>query len=79
MGCHTCVGNSVGLLLPVGLSHMVGTDLEGLFTLRVAIGQANTQLRHVQQVWALIQQHAGLLLAAGQSGTQMAHVAQGSY
>ncbi len=42
---------------------MVGTDLDGLFTLRVAIGQANTQMEHVKRVWGLIQEQAGLLLA----------------
>jgi hypothetical protein len=42
---------------------MVGTDLGGLFTLRVAIGQANTQLQHVQRVWGLIQEQSGMMLA----------------
>lgn len=42
---------------------MVGTDLDGQFTLRVAIGQANTQLEHVKRVWGLIQEQAGLMLA----------------
>lgn len=41
---------------------MVGTELDGLFTLRVAIGQSHTQLEHVRRVWALLQQQAGLML-----------------
>lgn len=60
-------------LLPcTGLSHMVGTDLDGLFTVRVAIGQANTQLQHVQRVWGLIQEQAGLMLAQQEVAAQQA-------
>jgi hypothetical protein len=51
---------------------MVGTDLDGLFTLRVAIGQANTQLQHVLRVWGLIQEQAGLMLAQQEGATQLA-------
>jgi hypothetical protein len=46
-----------------GLSFMVGTDLDGQFTLRVSIGQSTTQLEHVQRVWAIIQEQAGKMLA----------------
>jgi hypothetical protein len=53
-----------------GLSFMVGTDLEGLFTLRVAIGQASTQLEHVQTVWGIIQEQAAKMLAKQQSAHQ---------
>lgn len=54
-----------------GLSFMVGTDLDGLFTLRVAIGQATTQLEHVQRVWGIFQQQAGKMLE-GQTAKQEA-------
>jgi len=50
---------------------MVGTDLDGLFTLRVAIGQATTQLEHVQRVWGIFQQQAGKMLE-GQTAKQEA-------
>lgn len=46
-----------------GLAFMVGTDLDGQFTLRVAVGQSTTQLEHVQRVWATIQEQAGKVLA----------------
>lgn len=42
----------------------MGTDLDGLFTLRVAVGQANTQLEHVRQLWSRIQEEAGKVLEA---------------
>lgn len=63
-----CVHVSMCMFMsyPAGLSFMVGTDLDGLFTLRVAIGQANTQLEHVQKVWTIIQEQAAKMLAKQQ-------------
>lgn len=60
-----CDGNKA-LLAAVnsaGLAFMVGTDLDGQFTLRVAVGQSTTQLEHVQRVWATIQEQAGKVIA----------------
>jgi aromatic-L-amino-acid decarboxylase len=44
--------NNSGKML---LSH---TKLDGKYTLRMSIGQTNTQLRHVQQAWDLIREAA---------------------
>jgi hypothetical protein len=55
---------------------MVGTDLGGLFTLRVAIGQANTQLQHVQRVWCLIQEQAVMMLAQQEGAVHQEVAAQ---
>ena len=40
------------------LSH---TKLNGLYTLRLAIGNLHTTERHVERAWALIQEIAGKL------------------
>jgi aromatic-L-amino-acid decarboxylase len=37
------------------------TKLNGKLTLRLCIGQASTQRRHVEQVWKLIQEMAGCI------------------
>jgi hypothetical protein len=58
--------SNVTAYVAAGLSFMVGTDLDGLFTLRVAIGQSTTQLEHVKRVWAIIQEQATKMLAQQQ-------------
>jgi aromatic-L-amino-acid decarboxylase len=47
-----------------GRTLLVHTELAGQFTLRLAIGGASTQLEHVQEVWGLIRETAGSVLAA---------------
>jgi aromatic-L-amino-acid decarboxylase len=37
------------------------TKLDGKFTLRLCVGQTNTQARHVERAWARIQQETGKL------------------
>lgn len=41
----------------------MGTELHDRFTLRFAVGNANTQLQHVQRAWEIIKQQAEQLLA----------------
>jgi aromatic-L-amino-acid decarboxylase len=41
-----------------GRLYLTHTGLNGRFTLRLCIGQTNTQAQHVQQAWRLIQQTA---------------------
>ncbi len=43
---------------------LIHTELSGKFTLRLAVGSSGTQLRHVQAVWAAVQEEAKKLLAA---------------
>jgi hypothetical protein len=47
---------------------MVGTELEGRFTIRFAIGSAATQLRHVRAAWGLFQAQADGVLARHAAG-----------
>jgi aromatic-L-amino-acid decarboxylase len=41
-----------------GRLHLSHTRLGDKVTLRLSVGQTNTQKRHVEQAWALIQQTA---------------------
>jgi aromatic-L-amino-acid decarboxylase len=41
-----------------GKLYLTHTKLDGKFTLRLCIGQTNTQARHVEQAWQLIQQES---------------------
>jgi aromatic-L-amino-acid decarboxylase len=41
-----------------GQVYLTHTRLHGQIVLRMSIGQTNTQRRHVQQAWTLIQQAA---------------------
>lgn len=60
----------ISVTFATGLSFLVGTDLDGLFTLRVAIGQSTTQLEHVKRVWGIIQEQAGKMLQEKQQQQQ---------
>jgi aromatic-L-amino-acid decarboxylase len=46
----------------VFLSH---TELDGRYTLRLAIGHEQTTLEHVERVWQLLQEHALRLRSGG--------------
>ncbi|KAK9805451.1 hypothetical protein WJX73_008705 [Symbiochloris irregularis] len=64
-------GNEVNKALLESLNQtgrvfLVGTELGGRFTLRMAIGSATTQAHHVEAAWQLICQHAEQMLANGQ-------------
>jgi aromatic-L-amino-acid decarboxylase len=39
--------------------YLTHTKLDGKLTLRVCVGQTNTQARHVERAWERIQQEAG--------------------
>jgi aromatic-L-amino-acid decarboxylase len=41
--------------------YLTHTKLEGKFTLRLCVGQTNTQARHVERAWERIRQEAGKL------------------
>jgi aromatic-L-amino-acid decarboxylase len=41
--------------------YLTHTKLDGKFTLRLCVGQTNTEARHVEQAWQRIQQEAALL------------------
>jgi aromatic-L-amino-acid decarboxylase len=41
--------------------YLTHTKLDGKFTLRLCVGQTNTQARHVERAWERIQQEAGKL------------------
>eukprot|EP00877_Chromochloris_zofingiensis_P002321 jgi/Chrzof1/1208/Cz01g44220.t1 len=57
---------------------MIHTELAGQYTLRFAIGQSNTQMRHVQAAWQLIQSAADNVLSSssGDSSQQQQPVVQ---
>lgn len=64
--------NEVNKALLEGLNQtgkvfLVGTELGGRFTLRMAIGSAGTQAHHVEGAWQLICQHADQVLANGKT------------
>jgi hypothetical protein len=59
-------------MLPAGVIFIIPTELSGKLTIRFAVGNANTQLEHVQRGWAIIQEQAGKLLAAGSSSDRAA-------
>ena len=40
---------------------MTLTELDGVTTLRLAVGQTNTQRRHVEQAWQVLQREAAKL------------------
>jgi hypothetical protein len=42
--------------------------LSGKLTIRFAVGNANTQLEHVQRGWAIIQEQTAKLLASNSNG-----------
>lgn len=42
---------------------MIGTELNGKFTLRFAVGTAHTQLEHVKQGWQVVREQAEAALA----------------
>jgi len=46
-----------------GKAFMVGTELDGRFTLRMAVGSPQTQPRHVAAAWDLVRREADRLLA----------------
>jgi aromatic-L-amino-acid decarboxylase len=41
--------------------YLTHTKLDGKLTLRLCVGQTNTQARHVERVWQRIQQETGNL------------------
>jgi aromatic-L-amino-acid/L-tryptophan decarboxylase len=41
--------------------YLTHTKLDGKFTLRLCVGQTNTEARHVERAWQRIQQEAALL------------------
>lgn len=43
---------------------LIHTELNGKYTIRLAVGSTGTQLRHVQHVWVVVQEEASKLLAA---------------
>jgi aromatic-L-amino-acid/L-tryptophan decarboxylase len=47
-----------------GALYLTHTKLNDRFTLRLSVGQTNTQARHVEQAWGKIQSEADLLDAA---------------
>jgi aromatic-L-amino-acid decarboxylase len=47
-----------------GALYLTHTKLNDRFTLRLSVGQTNTQARHVEQAWEKIQAEADLLHAA---------------
>jgi tyrosine decarboxylase len=57
---------------PTGSTFMVGTELEGAFIIRFAIGASHTQLKHVKAAWQLLQAHADAVLAEHSRGGQKA-------
>lgn len=79
-----CLTNDVMLLSSVsycataGDIFMIHTELAGQYTLRFAIGQSNTQMRHVQAAWQLIQSAADNVLSSssGDSSQQQQPVVQ---
>jgi aromatic-L-amino-acid/L-tryptophan decarboxylase len=42
---------------------IVGTELSGRFTLRFAVGNAHTQLEHVQRGWEIVRSHVDAAIA----------------
>jgi aromatic-L-amino-acid/L-tryptophan decarboxylase len=42
-----------------GRAYLTHTKLDDRFVIRLCVGQTNTQLRHVEQVWHLIRQTSG--------------------
>jgi hypothetical protein len=46
---------------------IVGTELHGVFTVRFAVGNSHTQLRHVEKAWNIIQQQASQVVATGKT------------
>jgi len=46
-----------------GEAYLTHTRLDDRLTLRLCVGQTNTQARHVEQVWQLIKEQAGQLAA----------------
>lgn len=54
MCCHTHTN--------AGESFIIGTELSGKFTVRFAVGNATTQLKHVQHGWDLVCAQADKLL-----------------
>jgi aromatic-L-amino-acid decarboxylase len=47
-----------------GELYLTHTKLDGRFTLRLCVGQTNTQARHVERAWRHIQEEAGTVRAA---------------
>jgi aromatic-L-amino-acid decarboxylase len=41
-----------------GKAYFTHTKLNGQIVLRLSIGQTNTEMRHIEQVWQLIQKKA---------------------
>jgi aromatic-L-amino-acid decarboxylase len=50
--------------------HLTHTRLAGQYVIRMAVGQRQTELVHVEEAWRLIQQKAGTLRAGSQGGSQ---------
>lgn len=46
-----------------GRVFLIHTELSGQYTLRLAVGGAATQARHVQEAWVVVQQAADAALA----------------
>jgi len=53
--------NLMGRLNASGDLYLTHTKLGGKFTLRICVGQTNTEARHVERAWQRIQQEATLL------------------
>ena len=49
-----------------GKMYLSHTKLNGLYTLRMVIGQTNTEQKHVDEAWQLIQTHAAALLSGNE-------------
>ncbi|KAF6264901.1 aromatic-aminoacid decarboxylase [Scenedesmus sp. NREL 46B-D3] len=56
----------------VGVIFIGPTELSGKLTIRFAVGNANTQLEHVQRGWGIIQEQATKLLASSSTGAAAA-------
>ncbi|WIA32960.1 hypothetical protein OEZ86_006125 [Tetradesmus obliquus] len=52
-----------------GVIFIIPTELSGKLTIRFAVGNANTQLEHVQRGWAIIKEQADKLLAGSSSSS----------
>ena len=55
--------------MPAGVIFIGPTELSGKLTIRFAVGNANTQLEHVQRGWAIIKEQADKLLASSSSNS----------
>jgi aromatic-L-amino-acid decarboxylase len=54
---------SAGYAPPAGEVFMIHTELAGEYTIRLAVGSATTQRRHIDQAWQLLCETATEVLA----------------